>query len=50
MKKNQEIEFYTHSNIETRIKYKGIIEYSEQMGYIVNVSGVTYELKKLIII
>lgn len=47
LKEGDAIEFYTCCNADRKL-LKGTVEYKEQLGWITNVEGKQYEIRKLV--
>jgi len=47
LKEGDVIEFYTCCNADRKL-LKGMVEYKEQLGWITNVEGKQYEIRKLV--
>ena len=47
LKENDVIEFYISCNADRKL-FKGVVKYKEQLGWITNINGEQYEIKKLI--
>lgn len=47
LKEGDVIEFYTCCNADRKL-FKGMVEYKNQLGWITNVKGNQYEIRKLV--